>query len=289
MHAVSYDDVVRGVCSRLGWPNTPLTSDQSVLIRDAIARSLKTCWNSYWWSVLMVTERRLFRYAWDTDETYTALDEVYHTDSNAYYIALRLTTADAPATYNSTTGVWDTDTSHWARQWPDNPDVAAESPESWEADDAYDAGDQVIWNNEIYQCFATTTAGIQPDNASFWGLVKPFDFVLPLTMLGFRAIGRVRAVQNCNPASDPYDSEQEFEEQADGVRLFGVTNPRPWITYRIRAPILNGSVYSATTAYGPETEDRAIYGLPLEAGIRLIGTDSGDYLEVTDYVGILVI
>lgn len=290
MHAVPYDDIVRGVLNRVGWPASNLTTDQSILIRDATARALKTCWESYWWSVLMVTERRQLRYSWDADETYLALEEVYHLDSNAYYVALRANLdATPPATFNTTDNVWETNDTHWARQWPDNPDVSEEAPESWDSDEAYAVGDRVVWNNETYQCWSATTAGIQPDNASFWGLVKQFDYVLPLTMLGYRAIGRVRTVQNCNPATSPYDTELEFEEQADGVRLFGITNPKPWITYRIRCPILNGSVFDEGDAYSAETENRAVFGLPLDPGVRLIGTDGGDYLEVEDYIGILVL
>lgn len=290
MHAVTYDDIVRGVLTRMGWPHSNLTTDQSTLARDSIARALKTCWNSYWWSVLMVTERRQFRYDWDSDENYVALDEVYHPDSNAYYVALRaVLDSTAPATFNTTTNAWETNNTHWARQWPDNPDVSPESVDSWDSDTSYEVGDRVTWNNATYQCWEAAGAGIQPDNISFWGLVKLFDFVLPLTMLGYKAIGRVRVSQNDNPSCNPYEPEQEFEEHGDGVRLFNVTNPRPWITYRIRCPILNGELYDENSDYTQEREDRAVFGLPTGDGIRLIGTDSGDYLEVEDYIGILVL
>lgn len=255
-NGVTFESVARLVCSRVGWPWDNLTQRQWELVRTEVGAALRVAWEAFWWSDLMQTERVTLRPDYATG-TYAAAAEVYHLDSDDYYTALQASTSQAPATLVGT--VWVTNYAYWARL--SEPESVDEG--DWESGRIYAAGKRVVWHRSVYVCIQAHTASgaILPSNVLYWGVLAPFDYTVPYAQTGRTVIGRVRQVTAEDPRVNPEARRFEFSPTADGIAFANLDVTRPWVTYRVRCPELDGEAFDSGTVYTAEAAGRAVWGL----------------------------
>ena len=260
---VSFESVARLVCSRVGWTYDDLTTVGWKQVRTEISAALNWIWNTYWFEDLMVTERVTLRPVWQPLAIYTPGDEVYHSESDAYYTATRGGSGVVPATLG-TDGVWMVVESYWAKQRATNYSEAdwAARAELWELDVVYAAGDRVLWNGEEYGCISShqSNVGLMPDSLPNWSLIPAWRDVIPWFSADRATIGRMRSVSVWNPDRCQEPLRFEFAPQSDGILIQNLTVTRPWVSYRVRCPELNGDVWSTAAGYAAEPDRKAVWG-----------------------------
>jgi hypothetical protein len=247
MRTVSYQDLERGVAEMIGWPVDELDSAEFHQIKRALSRELEFIWRDWYWPELTITERRQCADDYDSAATYAALAQVFHPGSNAYYVALRASTDEAPATLSGT-ATWTVNSSYWAqlaRSYGATPFNSATT---------YAVGDQVTYAEDgaTYQLHTAASAGTQPSNTSYWGRVPEFAPTVPWVHDGFTAIGDVAGVWVSNPGAFRGSVSVPWSRSPAGIAIFPVAGaevPRPWVRYLQRPHRFTGDFYNNDTAY----------------------------------------
>lgn len=255
---VTFEAVARVVCSRLGWPWAQLTAVQWEQLRTEVDDALRRAWEAYWWEGLMVEAQVALRATWSPALKLEAGEWCFHEESEDYYCSLRGgLSLTAPSSLVD--GVWVTDVVNWARLH--EVDLAASG--AWGGGSEYAVGVRCVWGGRVYACVEAHTAGTSlTADAAYWLPVPEFDYVLPYVMPGRPVIGRVRGVAAERGVNAPDGKQFEFKPVAEGIRIYGLdrTVPRPWVTYRVRCPQLDGREYDEG-AYPVEEPGRAVWGL----------------------------
>ena len=247
MRTISYSDIQRGVCERLGWDSNNLDAQQFQAIRGSVSRALLKIWDKFWWSGLVLVEERPFRLTYNALTAYAAGDEVYHVGSQTYYQALRSTTGNAPATLSGST--WSENSAYWVavgREYSASP---------WDSTVTYAVGGKALYQEDlrVYQRIVAGT-GELPTDATKWGIVNVFDQYVDPIADGYTAIGRVRAVWNRNPRVWRGAARVEWSLTDRGIEV--ETNlPTVWVEFLERPHRFNGDAYSASAAYTAENDE----------------------------------
>lgn len=243
MRAVEYSVIERAVALRLGWDPDELDATEFGAIRDAVSQSLEEIWRYGFWADLMRVERRRYRSAYAAATAYVSSDIVYHIGSDAYYIALKSTTGNAPATYAS--GTWTTNAAYWyaaAREY---------SGEDYSASTAYVAGDVVLYPETglFYACH-TSTPGNLPTDTTKWGVLTEFVPYVAWTQSGELPIGDVEGVYYSDPTRFRGAKPVTWDRTRNGVEPRDYPYPtQPWIHFRSRPHRFFGEAYDASAAY----------------------------------------
>lgn len=253
MRTVSYQDLERGVAEMIGWPVDELDSAEFHQIKRALSRELEFIWRDWYWPELTITERRQCADDYDSTTTYAALAQVFHPGSNAYYVALRASTDEAPATLSGT-ATWTVNSSYWAqlaRSYGATPFNSATT---------YAVGDQVTYAEDgaTYQLHTAASAGTQPSNTSYWGQVPEFAPTVPWVQNGFTAIGDVAGVWVSNPGAFRGSVSVPWSRSPAGIAIFPVAGaevPRPWVRYLQRPHRFTGDYFDEATAYTAAADD----------------------------------
>lgn len=250
--------MARSAANRAGWIFEELhQQNQWRVLRTEINTALRWAWREWWHSDVMRVNQLTLRADWSAATTYAAGDEVYHGDSDAYYVALQASTNEAPASLSGTT--WLTNYTYWARQ---TEEPASVDQGDWSLSRAYVVGNRVTYHDTDYACIQahTSSASILPTNTSYWAAVPDFDWTEPYYRSGRPVIGRVARAATLNPRLYPGACRIEFDHAEDGIRFLNSPVTRPWIEYRIECPQLTGDEWGATTAYTEESDNKAVYG-----------------------------
>jgi len=252
MRVVSYDILQRAIARKTQLDPDNLDQVEFESIRDAVSQALEEIWRYDWWPDLKITEQRRYRDAYDSATAYVAGDEVYHIASDAYYVALRASTGNDPAT--EVDGEWETETDYWAA-----------SERSYDADDydaatAYASGDQVFYpvTGRHYQCFASST-GNAPTNTTYWGELVPFEPYIPYVQTDLMPIGDVIQVTQHDPRVYLGATPFTWERTTEGILVMDQPTPNQvWVQYRRRVHRLTGDAYDATASYEPDAEESSV-------------------------------
>lgn len=248
MQVIAYDQLLRQVAQLLGEDASKFDAQRWREVRDALNHALERWWTFAWWPGLMRVEQRPLRTPYDATVTYEAGAEVWHAPSAAYYRAMRETTGTSPASYDG--AEWDVTVGYWALC------ATGYELEDYDAATAYVAGDQVFYpqTGQIYQAHTAVT-GHAPTDTDYWGELAPFVASLPRTMAGYNTIGHVRGMYAQDPRQNGAVPKVDFVETHDVwvVQQTGV--PLPWVEYRLRCPVLEGEIFSASASYTPAVTD----------------------------------
>ena len=243
MRAVEYSVIERNVALRLGWDPDELDATEFGAIRDAVSQALEEIWRYGFWADLMRVERRRYRPAYAAATAYTAGTIVYHIGSDAYYIALKATTGNAPATKSA--GVWTTNAAYWyaaAREY---------AGEEYDAATAYVAGDVVEYDETglSYACHTSTTGNL-PTDTTKWGVLTEFVPYVSWTQSGELPIGDVEGLYYSDLTRFRGAKPATWDRTRNGVEPRDYPYPtQPWVHFRARPHRFFGEAYDADLAY----------------------------------------
>jgi hypothetical protein len=247
MRTTTYAELERAIADQLGLNvdestgNPNLQADEFHVVKRAVSRALADIWDAAWWPELMRVDKRYFRDSYDSATAYAAGAEVFYVATGQYYVALRSTTGNAPATVSGSEYV--ANDAYWA-----------ESSRSYAAADynaavAYVAGDRVYYppTGLCYQCHTAGTGNL-PTATGYWGQLVEFEPYVDLIQSGFTTIGRVKGVWKEDPRRFVGCQPVDFVRQNDRIQLPAQPQNWIWVEYQLRVPRLIGAAYSASTA-----------------------------------------
>lgn len=245
MRRIPASTLISAVCDRMGWNEEDIGLDAAEFasVRRALSQALAEIEESTWWRDLMRVERRTYRDTYDSTLAYSVGEEVYHAGSDAYYLAIRASTAQAPASPDGDGG-WTTNLEYWA-------DATLEpSADDYDAATSYIVGDWVRdpADGAIYQCHTAST-GNAPSDTAYWGPVTEFVPAVPWNQVGQNRIGRVRSVNVSDPRVTVAPGPIAWQPRDDGVLTFTLAVTRPWVEFRMPTPRLTGTAWSATQSF----------------------------------------
>jgi hypothetical protein len=267
MNTVDYIDILQGSADHVDVDRDQLFSKDWFKFRTFHNKRLKRAWNRWFWIDISKTEQRFFRADWATGTTYALADEVYYPATDAYYTALRASTAEAPA---DSSGVTNLD--YWAAS------ESVLSASAFSATTVYVQGNQVTYSGTVYQMHtASGVANTLPTDTTYWGTLAAFNRYVDLDQSWqTNDIGDVRACWEEDPRATTRNAEVPYFLSADGIQVLGdVTNV--WVQFKDPVPKLAGDVFVDTTVY---TADQQVYysatGTPGNFYKALSTTTAGD-------------
>ncbi len=218
-----------------------LAVDEERRIRASVNAHLAQLWPKGKWPGVARIEQRAFRATYASATAYTSGTFVYWPQEDGYYQAIRSTTGNDPTDAN---GVLDS--AHWALARP------SFSGNDYSAATAYVAGDIVFYvvNGNFYQCHTAST-GNAPTNASFFGLLVPFEPYVSFTQSGQTAIDDQAEIilWTSNPRLTTKATVIDSMLTENGITPTGVCPARPWVEFKLVCPVLRGELYDAADAY----------------------------------------
>lgn len=251
MRAIPFSVLASKIANRLGWKPGELDAKQFEAIRDAVSQALAEIWETTWWRDLKRVEQRQFRPDYDSLVEYGAGDEVYHPIADAYFVAIRATTGNAPTLTSGSVNF-----AYWAEA------KTANSATAYSATTAYAVGDQASYAGRVYQCHTASTGNL-PTATTHWGPVPDFLPYVAWVQSGEEAIGRVRRVWTADPRTNRNAHRLEFEATDVGIQFYDLAVTRPWIEYRARHHVLSGENWDALIAYAAEAGDLSAMFTPV--------------------------
>jgi len=248
MRTTTYAELERAIVDQLGLNvdsatgNPNLQADEFHLVKRTVSRALADIWDAAWWPELMRVDKRYFRALYDSATAYAAGAEVFYVATGLYYVALRSTTGNAPATVSG--GKYVANNAYWAEA-----SRTYQAPD-YDAATAYVAGNRVYYpaTGRCYQCHTASTGNL-PTATSYWGELIEFQPYVDLVQSGFTTIGRVKGVWNDDPRRFVGCRPVDFVRQNDRILLPSPPQNWVWVEYQLRVPRLIGGAYSASTAY----------------------------------------
>lgn len=250
MKTISYSEILARVADQAGMnPDNLLVSERSACQR-AISGAMLMVFEYCHWPALRKTEQRAFAPKYDDAEAVVAGALRYYPPTGEYYIALRATTGNEPATVAS--GEYTTNLAYWSQASRDlDPDV-------WSSTTDYAQGDQVF-DPVTYLNFQAHTdppVGAPPTDTTYWGVIVPLNPAVPLSGVGLTPVGRVEAVFERDPRIHKDQPEIPYLETEDGIAIREPELNEPWIVFQGRAPTLTGTDYNPASSYDPvDSED----------------------------------
>lgn len=255
MRLVTYAEVLKGVCDRMGWevdasgdPN--LDDKQWHAAKRAISRALRIFWRAAAWPDLNRVEERQFWAVYDASESVAAGTFRYFPPTGNYYQALKASTGQGPA-LEDPVGTWTTNTAYWALA------SRALSADNYDSTATYDVGDTVYYpsGNSFHQLHTAASAGTAPTNTSYWGEITALDPCIPWAQEGKLAIDRVIAMSLYDPATYRGPRPLQWRETNNGVQVLDHTVNSVWLRYALRPPRFQGDVWDATATYSVDSEE----------------------------------
>jgi hypothetical protein len=251
MRTIPFSVLAGKIANQLGWKPAELNEKQFVALRDAVSQALAEIWETTWWRDLKRVQRRQFRPDYDAVVEYGAGDEVYYPVADAYFVAIRATTGNAPTT---TAGA--VNAAYWAEA------KTANAATAYSATTTYAVGNQVAYAGTVYQCHTASTGNL-PTSTSFWGPVPDFLPNVEWSQSGEEPIGRVRRIWTDDPRTNRNALRLEFESTEEGIQLFDLAVTRPWVEYRPRHHVLSGETWDPSLSYAAETGDLSTVFVPM--------------------------
>jgi hypothetical protein len=252
MKAISYSEVLAMVCDGLGWDPDNLDAYEFAQAKRAISAAIQQVYQYCFWPDLTRTEQRTFHPDYDDGEAVQAEDVRYYPPTDSYYIALRETTGNEPATKNSDT--WETNLAYWALA------QRTLSADEYDATQGYAIGD-VVYDTitySFYQCHTAAAVGVGPTDAASWGVVDELDPVVPWTRVGLSPIGRVEGVYQQDPRIHRGAFRLPWDETNVGIQVRDESENNPWIRFQLRPPRFTGTTFDEDAAYTQVSEEDAV-------------------------------
>lgn len=258
MRTVDYYEVLAGTADLCGVDRSQIEQTDFARFRDFHSNRLREAWQAARWPELLRVEQRQYRNTWAVGTAYTAGDEVFHPNSQAYYVALRASTGEEPADADDVIN-----DAYWAELG------GAPSTAEWRASTDYAAGDRVLNPSDLltYSCHTAHTSGATFDATKF-GAVPEFIRDIDYTQSWeTNTIGDVVNVWDRNPRTNQNAKPVEFEQEDDRVIVLEEV-ARPWLQYRLTVPRLFGDAYSSTATYyaGQQVYYNGSSGASIERG-----------------------
>ena len=270
METTDYIDVLTEAANEAALDPDNLSTAEWLIFRRYAKKRLETAWRHHFWPDLEKCEQRYFRLPWSNTAQYNAAvagvdnsaNEVWWALTGGYYVALTTVPLNTPPTDaygNINLNYWAV-TSVFAIQpdptgglpvyWPNNPTYPAPwlNVLAYDPTATYTQGAQVQYCGNVYQLFAASVTGDLPTDAANWGLVPPFDAYVPYEQTGQIAFTVVEECFSANPRTSTRGNVVNWFLSERGVEVLTPIS-FVWIQYRTRCPKLNGSLFSATTAY----------------------------------------
>lgn len=252
MKAIAYRDLLALVCDGLGWDPNLLDASEFAQAKRAISAAIREVYDYCFWPDLTRTEQRTFWPNYDDTETFAAGEIVYYPPTDAYYIALRSTTGNEPATRSGDT--WSTNEAYWSLA------LRVLSADEHDTTEAYARGAKVYdpITFAFYQCHTAAAAGIAATNTSYWGAIEPLDPVIPWTRTGLNPIGRVEGVYREDPRIHRGAEGIAWDETHAGIQVREGEENNPWIRYQLRPARFTGTTYDPAAAYTAVSDEDSV-------------------------------
>lgn len=252
METISAEEILNGAGDRAGLRRDEIDGDLFKSLRGFLSRRLREGWRATKWPDLVRCEKRFFRRMWTaTDAGLLAVaagEERYSSQVGNYFQSL-FANGVSPVDSDGETNL-----TAWAEC------AASYSADDWDSTADYAIGDQVYYpeTDRFYQCWATAAAGVLPSDTDHWGVLTDFErsVAYEQTLAGgalavgvpATAIGDVFGVWESNPRGDLYARPVPWVLTSNGIV---VRKPVSfvWIEFLLRAPVLKGDVYDATSTY----------------------------------------
>ncbi len=240
------------VCDGLGWDPDNLDAFEFAQAKRAISAAIEQVYQYTFWPDLTRTEQRTFQPDYDDTETVAASEIRYFPPTDSYYIALRETTGNEPAT--KTGGDLETNLAYWSLA------LRTLSAADWDSDSEYAVGDVVYdpVTYAYYQAHTATAAADLPEDADFWGAVAPLDPVIPWTRIGLNPMGRIEGVYASDPRIHRGAERLPWDETHRGVQIRQGDENNPWVRYQLRPPRFTGTTWDNDTAYTAVSDEDAV-------------------------------
>lgn len=252
MKAIAYSEILAMVCDGLGWDPSNLDAYEFAQAKRAVSAAIEQVYQYCFWPDLTRTEQRTFHPDYDDAEAVAAAEIRYYPPTDAYYIALRATTGNEPATQSGDT--WETNLAYWSLA------QRTLSADEYDATEAYALGD-VVYDPVtylFYQCHTAAAAGVYPTETDNWGAVAALDPVIPWTRTGSNPIGRVEGVYRADPRVHRGAERLPWDETHLGIQVREGSENNPWVRYELRPPRFTGTTWSASAAYSPVSDEDAV-------------------------------
>lgn len=258
---------------------SPGTEDLAAMAEFFPTR-LREFWNCYFWPEWTVQEKRQFRLSYNAATTYAATQEVYFPATRLYYLALRTTTGNAPATGSPLA----LNKAYWAES------AGEYSASDWSSTTAYVAGNAVYQPSDeyFYQCHTLNT-NQAPPNATYWGRLVPFLRDIDFQQTGQNELGDVRKIWDRDAQVNEDAEAISFLVQQTGIVVRGIENV-VYVEFRKPTPSFSGAEWSSATAYAVADQ---VYSTALgdfykaiQAGTNHLVTDTA-YWERIDFPEVL--
>lgn len=244
MQTVTYAAILAGTADLVALDRDNLLTADFNALRTYHSNRLQSALRRVWWNDLMRLERRWFRDEYAAATSYAVGDEVYHPDSDGYYVCVVAGSGDVPASLVA--DEWVVDYTRWALHGD-----ADQSSQDWETATAYAVGDRVTWQNDTYACISAhtdTDYSKVPSNATYWSAVPDFDKYVAFEQTSQTAIDDVRSVWSNNPKTTTLRTQLGWWASHLGIQTPDADN-YVWLDYRIRVSRLSGAAYAAGTTY----------------------------------------
>jgi len=277
--SVILDDAYR----LIGWDTEQLDAREKGDARMALSQALQELWERWWWQELMVCERRTFAetlgYAEITSVTgdFEAGYTCYWEQTDSYYFVAW----DNP-------GLNPTDTAGELQSlWVDLDFNRAEY-DRWEPTVTYERGvnDRVRWGGYDWALRSTATStGDVPDyDAAIWWRLPSTYPALPYTQFDGTVVGPfgpIRAVSKHDPRGTANPELYELDVTADGTRVVGLTEGKPWVWSRRVTPVLTGDDFDAAESYEATDPQDLVYDADPDAVATTITSTTPEVYFVT--------
>lgn len=166
---VTYTYVLQKACELTGRVYPPTTEEAS-FFRTFIGSALRQAWEAFDWPEQTITQQEFFARTYSASTNYAYGTVVYFPTEQKYYQCVQST---GSSSIDPTTGGPNgtLNASFWAEAQDDYSGSA-----SWDATATYAVGDIVLYpvTQRYYQCVAAPSAGTDPSNVTYWGILNPF-------------------------------------------------------------------------------------------------------------------
>lgn len=289
MKAIAYREILAMVCDGLGWDPENLDAFEFAQAKRAISAAIEQVYQYAFWPDLTRTEQRTFHPNYDDTEAVAAGEVRYYPPTDSYYVALRATTGNEPATLTGTT--WETNLGYWALS------LRSITADEYDSTVAYAQGDVVYdpTTYAFYQAHTATSAGDDPSDTDFWGAVEPLDPVIPWTRTGLNPMGRIEGVYASDPRIHRGAERLPWDETNLGVQVRQDDENNPWVRYQLRPPRFTGKTWDADTAYTEVSDEdsvtievidpvRGTFAIQGRAALRALTDHEANEIQYLDFL-----
>lgn len=236
---VSYWSVIQRAAGFAGIRPSVIPDEFAAFAGSFFNHYYRMCWQKAWWPEACKVGQRFYRqdYAGSSE----AGDQVYFPASRKYYVALRNSTGEAPATGADL----ETNLAYWAelsKSYSPQKHVSGESVAVGDQKEDPDTG-------RVYQCHTAHTAGASIDLTKFGELVSFIRNIDFSQSWEAQEIADIEGVYDSDPRVHLDALEVDYILEADGILVRDHSLSSVWVRYRKPVPEFEGDDLDVSLSY----------------------------------------